>query len=118
MRYEVEFNNRHDEYSTSTWKDYHNMVINALSELINIKIGISPTIIVVDNFKIIVELDIREYNKYILTTPLNKQYDITQIDWLYITLDEKSGTCSIIDFDGFYIEEIIEWFPEWHKVSC
>ena len=117
MKYIVKFNDRRGVYLTETWDDYHLMVINTLSELITIKIGIMPSITVVEDYTIILKLDSREYNKYKITMPLYNQYDITQIDWLYITVDDRQGTYDTVDFDGFYMEEVIEWFPEWHKAD-
>lgn len=113
MKYIVKFNNRQREYSSCTWEDCQQLVINTLSELITSTIGITPTITVIDDYTIIVELDPRDYNKYKLITPINNQYDITNIDWLFITVDTNIGTpTDIIEFGGFDIQEIIEWFPE------
>jgi len=118
MKYIVKFNNRQREYSSCTWEDCQQLVINTLSELITSTIGITPTITVIDDYTIIVELDPRDYNKYKLITPINNQYDITNIDWLFITVDTNIGTpTDTIEFGGFNIQEIIELFPEWHKVD-
>lgn len=59
-----------------------------------------------------VNIDDHQYNRYKLTTPLDEQYNLTDIDWLYYTISTTEE-----EFDGYLIETIIEWYLEWRLIS-